>query len=108
MIAALDIGGTKISSALIDGIQILERFEVRTPEMATPEEVSVAAIELLQPFKSRVSRLGVAATGRVANGRVTALNSQTMQGWHDFDLRTTLNTALNLETVVLNDADAAA
>ena len=108
MIAALDIGGTKISSALLDGAKILERFEIRTPEFATPESVCAAAITLLEPFKARVSSLGVAATGRVANGRVTALNSQTMQGWHDFDLRTTLNTALNLETVVLNDADAAA
>jgi predicted NBD/HSP70 family sugar kinase len=108
MIAALDIGGTKISSALLNGAKILERFEVHTPEIATPEEVSRAAIELLQPFKSRVSRLGVAATGRVTNGRVTALNSETMQGWHDFDLQTTLEQATSLKTIVLNDADAAA
>ncbi len=108
MIAALDIGGTKISIALLDGAKILERSEVRTPEPATPEEVSSAVIRLLEPFKTRVSRLGVAATGRVANGRVTALNSKTLTGWTDFDLQTTLENALNLETVVLNDADAAA
>ena len=108
MIAALDIGGTKISSALVDGAKILERHEIRTPEIATPEEVSRVAIEILKPFKSRVSKLGVAATGRVANGRVTALNSKTLADWNDFDLRTTLEQALNLETVVLNDADAAA
>jgi N-acylmannosamine kinase len=108
MIAALDIGGTKISGALIDGAKILERHEVRTPELATPEAVSRAAIDLLEPFKTRVSRLGVAATGRVANGRVTALNSETLKNWNDFDLRGVLEAALNLETVVLNDADAAA
>jgi N-acylmannosamine kinase len=108
MIAALDIGGTKISSALIDGAKILERHEVRTPEPATPEAVCAAAIDLLEPFKTRVSSLGVAATGRVANGRVTALNSKTLTGWNDFDLRGTLENALNLETIVLNDADAAA
>ena len=96
MIAALDIGGTKISSALIDGAKILERYEVRTPELATPEAVSSAAISLLEPFKSRVSSLGVAATGRVANGRVTALNSKTLMGWNDFDLQTTFQKALNL------------
>jgi N-acylmannosamine kinase len=108
MIAALDIGGTKISSALIDGAKILERHEVRTPELATPDAVSRAIIDLLESFKTRVSSLGVAATGRVANGRVTALNSKTLMGWNDFDLRSTLEAALNLETVVLNDADAAA
>jgi N-acylmannosamine kinase len=108
MIAALDIGGTKISVALLDGTKILERHEVRTPELATPEAVCAAAITLLEPLKARVSRLGVAATGRVANGRVTALNSETLTGWTDFDLQTTLENALNLETIVLNDADAAA
>jgi N-acylmannosamine kinase len=108
MIAALDIGGTKISGALVDGARILERYEVRTPEPATPEAVSRAAIDLLEPFKTRVSSLGVAATGRVANGRVTALNSKTLDGWTDFDLQTTLENDLKLETVVLNDADAAA
>jgi N-acylmannosamine kinase len=108
MIAALDIGGTKISAALVDGGLILERSEVRTPELATPETVCAAAITLLEPFKSRVSSLGVAATGRVANGRVTALNSKTLQGWNDFDLKSALENTLRLETVVLNDADAAA
>ncbi len=108
MIAALDIGGTKISSALLDGAKILERHEVRTPELATPEAVCAAAITLLEPFQTRASSLGVAATGRVANGRVTALNSKTLMGWNDFDLQTTLKNALNLETIVLNDADAAA
>jgi N-acylmannosamine kinase len=108
MIAALDIGGTKISSALVDGSKILERHEVRTPELAAPEAVCAAAIDLLEPFKTRVSSLGVAATGRVADGHVTALNSETLKGWNDFDLRTVLEKALDLETVVLNDADAAA
>jgi N-acylmannosamine kinase len=108
MITALDIGGTKISGALVDGAKILERHEVRTPEIATPEAVSRAAINLLEPLKTRVKKLGVAATGRVANGRVTALNSKTLVGWNDFDLRARLEDALKLETVVLNDADAAA
>jgi N-acylmannosamine kinase len=108
MIAALDIGGTKISSALVDGANILERYEIVTPGISTPDSVSRVAIELLQPLVSRVSKLGVAATGRVANGHVTALNSKTLEGWHDFDLRTTLEQTLNLETVVLNDADSAA
>jgi N-acylmannosamine kinase len=108
MIAALDIGGTKISSALVDGARILERSEVRTPELATPEAVCAAAISLLEPFKSRVSSLGVAATGRVADGCVTALNSKTLKNWNNFDLKSRLENTLNLETVVLNDADAAA
>lgn len=109
MILALDIGGTKLAAALVEGAKVIERAQAPTPtEDRGPESVTRAAIALLEPFVSRSSALGVAATGSVAEGRVTALNSDTLQGWHAFDLRSALERALNLETTVLNDADAAA
>ena len=109
MILALDIGGTKLAAALVDGATILERAEAPTPaEDRGPLSVTNAALLLLEPFVARASGLGVAATGSVAEGRVTALNSDTLQGWHAFDLRAALEQATRLRTVVLNDADAAA
>jgi N-acylmannosamine kinase len=109
MILALDIGGTKLAAALVDGAQVVERLECATPTVDRgPESVTRAALALLVPLQARGSRLGVAATGVVAEGRVTALNSDMLQGWHAYDLRGALQTATNLETVVLNDADAAA
>ncbi len=109
MILALDIGGTKLAAALVNGPQVIERLERPTPtDDRGPESVTRAALELLAPLQARGSRLGVAATGVVAEGRVTALNSDMLQGWHAYDLRTALQAATKLETVVLNDADAAA
>jgi N-acylmannosamine kinase len=113
MILALDIGGTKLAAALVDGAQVMERLERPTPtDDRGPESVTRAALELLAPLlrtvQVRGSRLGVAATGVVAGGHVTALNSDMLQGWHAYDLRGALQAATKLETVVLNDADAAA
>jgi N-acylmannosamine kinase len=113
MILALDIGGTKLAAALVNGARVIERLEMPTPTGDRgPESVTRAALELLAPLLNTVqaqgSRLGVAATGVVAEGRVTALNSDMLQGWHAYDLCGTLQAATKLETVILNDADAAA
>jgi N-acylmannosamine kinase len=109
VILALDIGGTKLSAALIEGANVIERREAPTPTADRgPESVTRAALELLEPFVGRAHALGVAATGSVAEGRVTALNADTLQGWHAFDLRAALERETHLRTTVLNDADAAA
>jgi N-acylmannosamine kinase len=112
VILALDIGGTKLAAALWDGTSLLERRETPTPsEDRSPEGVTRVALELLRDVAARGSDLkaiGVATTGSVAEGKVTALNADTLKGWHAFDLRAKLEAELNLPTVVLNDADAAA
>jgi predicted NBD/HSP70 family sugar kinase len=109
VILALDIGGTKLAAALVEGAKVIERREAPTPtEDRGPESVTRAALALLEPFLPRARALGVAATGSVAEGRVTALNSDTLQGWHAFDLRGALERSTHLRTTVLNDADAAA
>ena len=109
MILALDIGGTKLAAALWDGFKLLERSECPTPSAdRSPDSVVRAALELIQPLQSRASSIAVAATGSVADGRVTALNADTLQGWHAFNLRGALSLALHLPAFVLNDADAAA
>ena len=109
MILALDIGGTKLAAALWDGTRLLERCECPTPsDDRSPDSVVRAALELLHPLQSQAVSIAVAATGSVADGRVTALNADTLQGWHAFDLRGALSLALHLPAFVLNDADAAA
>ena len=109
MILALDIGGTKLAAALWDGFKLLERSEYPTPSAdRSPDSVVRAALELIRPLQARASSIAVAATGSVADGRVTALNADTLQGWHAFDLRGALSLALHVPAFVLNDADAAA
>ena len=109
MILALDIGGTKLAAALWDGSKLLERIECPTPsDDRSPDSVVRTALELMKPLVGQASSIAVAATGSVADGRVTALNADTLQGWHAFNLRGALSLALHLPAFVLNDADAAA
>ncbi len=108
MILALDIGGTKLAAALWDGSRLLDREEMATPQDRSPEGILRACLELLRPKLARASRLGVAATGVVAEGRVTALNSETLHGWNGFDVQAWFEERTGLKTRVLNDADAAA
>jgi N-acylmannosamine kinase len=102
------MGGTKLAAALWDGERLCDREEVATPGDRSPEGILNACLELLRPKLARASSLGVAATGSVAEGRVTALNSETLHGWDAFDVQGWLEARTGLRTLVLNDADAAA
>ncbi|HEX2865033.1 MAG TPA: ROK family protein [Deinococcales bacterium] len=109
---AVDIGGTKIAAALARGPRDLERLEARTPAASGPQAVAHEAARLVERLLARtgesVTALGVAATGRVTGGQVTALNPATMPGWEAFPLPDRLTALTGLPAVVLNDADAAA
>lgn len=109
MTLALDIGGTKLAAARVEGGRVLERLEAPTPTHdRSPEAVTRAALQLLHPLLPGAKALGVAATGSVAAGRITALNADTLQGWHGYDLQSALREATGLPTAVVNDADAGA
>ncbi len=109
MILALDIGGTKLSSALWDGSSLLERTQIPTPTDRTPENLLSACLELVSPKLPLSRAIRVAACGSVANGMVTALNNETLHNWQNgVNVAAWLEKHTNLETKVLNDADAAA
>lgn len=104
-----DIGGSKIAVGRVatDG-RIVERVEAPTPRPGTPDAVTDALLETLRPLHLRSdATVGVAATGRVALGRVQAVNLGTLPGWEDVDLATTIEAATGLRCAVLNDAHAA-
>lgn len=107
MIAALDLGGTKLAAALVQGGQLSQRRQVPTPPDRRPEAMLEFMLELLQPLLPRAKALGVAATGTVYQGKVTAPNPQTLP-WVEVDLREQLSQRTGLPVFVLNDADAAA
>lgn len=107
MIAALDIGGTKLSAASVQGGRVLGRNQAVTPEDRSPQGIVGAALGLLGPFLSGAKALGVAATGTVRDGKVTAPNQQTLP-WEEVDLARMLQESAHIPTFVLNDADAAA
>lgn len=107
MIAALDIGGTKLAAARVQGGRVLEKAQAPTPSDRSPRSVVGAALGLLGPFLPGAKALGVAATGTVREGKVTAPNQETLP-WTEVDLAWMLQEAARLPTFVLNDADAAA
>ncbi|MFG1808145.1 ROK family protein [Streptomyces sp. NPDC049040] len=91
LLAALDIGGTKIAGAVLDARgTILHRAQHGTPPGGGPEEVFMAVRAVLEqlaalPQWGRVAGLGIASAGPVdiARGRVSPVN---IAGWRDFPL----------------------
>lgn len=91
LLAALDIGGTKIAGAVLDDRgTVLHRAQHRTPPGGGPEEVFTAVRTVLEqlaglPQWARVASLGIASAGPVdiAQGRVSPVN---IPGWRGFPL----------------------
>ncbi|WP_281255881.1 ROK family protein [Deinococcus hopiensis] len=105
---ALDIGGTSMRAARVEGGRITERREVRTPRPAAPEAVLRAALDLARPLTAGALAVGVACAGAVAGGRVTATAAHTFPGWTGIPLAARLSEELGLPCSALNDARAAA
>jgi glucokinase len=91
LLAALDIGGTKIAGAVLDARgTVLHRAQHRTPPGGGPDDVLLAVRAVLRelaglPPWGRVASLGIASAGPVdiARGRVSPVN---IPGWRDFPL----------------------
>jgi len=106
---AADIGGSKIAVGRIatDG-RVVQRAEAPTPRPGTPDAVIDVLLETLRPLRiPSDATVGIAATGRVVEGRVRAVNAGTLPGWEGVDLAGVIEAATGLRCAVLNDAHAA-
>ncbi|CAG6398862.1 ROK family protein [Streptomyces cocklensis] len=114
LLAAVDIGGTKIAGAVLDaGGTVLHRAQRPTPPGGGPEDVFTAVREVLEqlaalPQWGRVSSLGIASAGPVdiARGLVSPVN---IPGWRGFplvDRVRELPQAAGLPVVLCGDAVA--
>lgn len=104
----VDIGGTKIAMAVVDGDgRIIDKLRVDTPA-SEPSEIRAAIAEGVRELRAnhRVMAVGVAAAGFVDSARSTVLFAPNIN-WRDEDLKTELERALDLPVVVENDANAA-
>ncbi|BAJ26954.1 putative sugar kinase [Kitasatospora setae KM-6054] len=92
LIAALDIGGTKIAGGLVDEHGVLRhRVRVPTPATGDRDELMTAVDHVLDdlsrhPDWLRVRALGIGSAGPVdtARGTVSPVN---LPGWREFPLR---------------------
>ncbi|MFE7109008.1 ROK family protein [Streptomyces sp. NPDC057575] len=91
LVAALDIGGTKIAAALVDGGgALLARAQRPTPARESAESVMGAVTEVLaelsgSPLWGRATAVGIGSAGPVdaSAGTVSPVN---VPGWRDFPL----------------------
>ncbi|MER6101660.1 ROK family protein [Streptomyces sp. NPDC001832] len=91
LVAALDIGGTKIAAALVDGSgALLVRAQRPTPARESAESVMGAVAEVLaelsgSPLWERATAVGIGSAGPVdaSAGTVSPVN---VPGWRDFPL----------------------
>ncbi|MDU7693058.1 MAG: N-acetylmannosamine kinase [Helicobacter sp.] len=121
-ILSLDIGGTKISSALIQkngNVKHLHEYkEIQTPKRQN--DINNADIDIKKRFKDALENLvlqyqghnfnciGVASTGIIKDGILSALNPDNLDGLDRFELQKTLHLISQKDIFALNDAQAAA
>ncbi|MBV8633596.1 MAG: ROK family protein [Burkholderiaceae bacterium] len=105
---ALDIGGSKSRIALIEDGTIAWRNEIATAGSEGPEAMLAQMIELVRPLNKLDAPIGVAITGQIVAGCVTAHNTAVLPGWREYPLRLKLSEALDRPVAVVNDARAAA
>lgn len=106
---ALDIGGTSIRAALVQGGEVGQRQQVATPQPAGPDAVIAAAVALARPLtRQPLAGVGVACAGAIRGGVVQSTAEHIFPGWAGTPLAKRLERELAQPVAVLNDARAAA
>ncbi|MFE9426804.1 ROK family protein [Kitasatospora sp. NPDC006697] len=91
VVAAVDIGGTKIAAGLVDGTgELLHRCQVATPAKEAAETVFAAVAEALDglaehPLWAAAGAIGVGSAGPV-DGRRGTVSPVNIPHWRDFPL----------------------
>ncbi|MEE9199714.1 MAG: ROK family protein [Dehalococcoidia bacterium] len=116
LVCCIDIGGTKLLSALCDvDAKVLGRKLEETPEaggIAPVLDAVAASIEELITWcgadRSSILGVGVAAAGPTDPNTGVVLQAPNLPGWQDVPVAQLLESRLGLPTYVDNDADLAA
>ncbi|MFT4219275.1 MAG: ROK family protein [Microbacterium sp.] len=99
----IDMGGTNIRAAVVDADgTVLESGSAQLPVAAA--ERATLPVEIARSFRDRVSGVGLAVAGTVADGVLTWSANLRLS---DVDLAGSLRAATGLPVAVLNDARAA-
>ena len=105
----LDIGGTKISGAVIDGTAAILASGRRNTPAHDPAAIVQEAASLVRELslERRIDAVGVACAAFIDRSRSTVYFSPNL-AWRDEPLRARLESVLDLPVIIENDADAAA
>ena len=104
---AVDIGGTGIKLALLDGAgQIIgKRVRFPTPPRPVAPETLTSAIDAASAELGEFDRASVGFPGAVRDGRVLTAPNLGTELWAGFDLQSALNERWKRPVRVMNDAD---
>ena len=111
---ALDLGGTQVRAALVDGDGVIHARAAELTDVAGgPGGVLVQMRRLASEVsgglpQGALAGVGVCAPGPLDTETGTVLGIPTLPGWEDFPLRDALATALALPVTLENDGIAAA
>lgn len=106
-VLAIDIGGTKVALAIVVGGQVTHRVQIATPRSGRGADI-VEAIAEHAALLPLTTAAGVATTGIVDHGHLTALNPATLPIEDRFPLVEALRQRLSRPILAINDAQAAA
>ncbi|PJG82806.1 N-acetylmannosamine kinase [Caviibacterium pharyngocola] len=104
---ALDIGGTKIASAIIENGVIEQRRQITTPQDDAATAMHQALAEIVRHYEGQFDAVAVASTGIINNGILTALNPKNLGGLADFPLKESIARHTDKPIGLLNDVQAA-
>ncbi len=105
---AIDIGGTKIASALVENNQISQRQQVATPTENVSTEMQKTLTAIINGYKNQFDFVAVASTGIINKGILTALNPKNLGGLDQFPLKNAIANHTDKPVLLLNDVQAAA
>lgn len=103
MIIAIDVGGTKISAALMDNNEIIEQRKIPSVIHSDLTNLAHHLVKLCHGWAEKADQVAVACTGQVGNEYVNFLSAK-----QKLPLKAQLAAAFNLPVSIINDAAAAA
>ncbi|WAX72397.1 N-acetylmannosamine kinase [Gallibacterium anatis] len=107
-VLALDIGGTKIATALVNNGTVTCRRQIATPTQNVVDEMHKVLAEIVQQYQGQFDCVAVASTGIINNGILTALNPKNLGGLAEFPLKESIARHTDKPIGLLNDVQAAA
>ena len=104
---ALDIGGTKIATAIVSENRVTQRKQISTPQENVVEAMHQTLAQLLADYAGQFDYVAVASTGIINKGILTALNPKNLGGLAYFPLKQSISKHTSKPVLLLNDAQAA-
>src|SRR5258708_10834195 len=107
-VLAIDLGGSKLLAALVEGDAVLEALGAATPRGPSPQAWLDAIVALCAGWRGRYGHAALAVTGLVVRGCWWALNPAVLPVPAGFALTESLSSRLGVPILAVNDAQAAA